>query len=79
MNCSEIFIYIRSSLCLSQRAMGDMVGVTGKAWSHYEVGIRSPSIATAKKIISVARSLKVLPLNSSSPEDWKLEDVLGYD
>ena len=69
----NIFCEIRDKANLTQEQIGEKIGVTNRSYSHYENGRRTPSSATAKKLIRLTKTLGI----RNGRKQYTLEDVLG--
>lgn len=44
---------LRQKKNLTQKELGEKLGITGRAVGHYENGVREPSLATAKLMADI--------------------------
>lgn len=73
MTTATVISEIRQEAGLTQLEMGEKIGVTDRAISNYELGVRVPKPAHARKIVSMAKKLGL----KKGRRCYTLDDIYG--
>lgn len=73
-----ILKHLRSELCLSQRALANILGITRTAISNYECGSRYPDLKIAYKILDLAATKGItLSLEDIYPRKLIYDEIIS--
>jgi predicted transcriptional regulator len=69
MKTNEIIKKIRECLKIDQKELGKLLNISQSIISHYECGIREPSLIVCYKLINLAKSIQFeITLEMLKPE-----------
>jgi transcriptional regulator with XRE-family HTH domain len=59
MATAEVIKQLRMALCLEQKELAALIGISASSISHYEAHVRMPKMSTIRKLLELAKKNKI--------------------